>query len=543
MTEVGDAGEVREAGDAGGVGAAGGVGEIGAAGEVACRPPYERALWFFVALGTAGAGAGLVGGAYGGGPAAPWAGAGLVGALVAVAALHAATARVYADAHGLRSRTVSRRRSVPWSAVAELRVCLTYAHGARARQSRRVVVVPRAGRPWPLPLPRDWSGADSGFDARLAALRALHRRYGGPESGHLAVVSSRTAGRGWAGSLALCALLLAGAGTAAAFVPHTASDRRAWEAATPCAAGEHGDCLSTVEAVVARTDAQRPKKTSWLYFADGRPLERLAVSFEAARGFRAGDAVRLTVWRGEVREVTGDRYVWREHILAAGEVAVLAAGLGLAAGYPGARVLLRLRGRRLPDDEVLPSALPFAAALTGTALWLLPLCYVHPTALFGSAGSVVWVAVGAHVTVGLLVWAWRATRVRTPEETGRARDALREAAAADADEDVFLPARFLDHTDYNPHGFGTHIALGGGAVAVTPGPDRFAARAVPVERLTVTEVRRPRGADGDTVPRGWHIAELSDADRPDRPVRLAAAPDDLARILRALEAARSPAGA
>ncbi|MGW2380713.1 PH domain-containing protein [Streptomyces sp. NPDC001658] len=531
MTEVGEAGE------------AGGVRETGAAGEVACRPPYERALWCFVALGTAGAGAGLVGAAYGGGPAALslWAGAGLVGALVALAALHAASARVYADAHGLRSRTVLRRRSVPWSGIAELRVRLTYTHGARARQSRRVVVVPRDGRPWPLPLPRDWSGADSGFDARLTALRALHRRYGDPEPGHLAVVSSRTAGRGWAWPLALCALLLAGAGTAAAFVPHTASDRRAWEAATPCAAGEHGDCLSTVEAVVARTDAQRPKKTSWLYFTDGRPLERLAVSFEAARGFRAGDAVRLTVWRGEVREVAGDRHVWREHIPAAGEVAVLAAGLGLAAGYPGARVLLRLRGRRLPDDEVLPSALPFAAALTGTALWLLPLCYVHPTALFGSAGSVVWVAVGAHVTVGLLVWAWRATRVRTPEETGRVRDALREAAADDdADEDVFLPARFLDHTDYNPHGFGTHVVLGGGALAVTPGPDRFAARAVPVERLTVTEVRRPRGADGDTVPRGWHIAELSDADRP---VRLAAAPDDLARILRALEAARSPAGA
>lgn len=48
------------------------------------------------------------------------------------------------------------------------------------------------------------------------------------------------------------------------------------------------------------------------------------------------------------------------------------------------------------------------------------------------------------------------------------------------------------------------------------------------------------GGDGDTVPSSWHIAELDDAGTP---VRLAAAPDDLTRILRELASGRTPANA
>lgn len=66
------------------------------------------------------------------------------------------------------------------------------------------------------------------------------------------------------------------------------------------------------------------------------------------------------------------------------------------------------------------------------------------------------------------------------------------------------------------------------------GPGRFAAKPIPVERLTVKGVRRLRGSDGDTVPGDWHIAELDDAGSP---VRLAAAPDDLTRIIRELRPA------
>ncbi|MFE1885609.1 hypothetical protein ACFW7O_39220 [Streptomyces diastatochromogenes] len=288
------------------------------------------------------------------------------------------------------------------------------------------------------------------------------------------------------------------------------------------------DCLTTASAVIARTDVNQPKQHSWLYFRDSRPVDRLAVSPEAAQDFRPGDHVELTVWRGQVMTVTGAGHSWHEHITTARSLAVVAALLALAAGYPAAKVLVRLRGRRLPDDEVLPSALPFAGAPAGTALWLLPLCYLHPTAPLSSPARITWAAAGSLLTLALLIGAWRATRIRTAKGA--------EAAEQPEQGEVFLSARFLEPTDFNPHGFGTHIALGDGAPAVTPGPGRFASKRIPVERLTVRNVRRARGSDGDTVPRSWHIAELDDAGTP---IRLAAAPADLTRIVRALGSART----
>ncbi|MGP4113299.1 hypothetical protein ACTWP5_20600 [Streptomyces sp. 4N509B] len=70
------------------------------------------------------------------------------------------------------------------------------------------------------------------------------------------------------------------------------------------------------------------------------------------------------------------------------------------------------------------------------------------------------------------------------------------------------------------------------------GPGRFAARPIPVRRLAVRAVRPVRGDDGDGVPRGWHAAEFDDAGTP---VRLAAPPRHLPRILRALERAAATA--
>ncbi|WSQ14258.1 PH domain-containing protein [Streptomyces sp. NBC_01231] len=502
-------------------------------GGVRCRAQYKRTLWCFVGVGAAGAILAAARTAYRGGLPDVWTGVGTLLALVGVVSLHAVTARVDADAYGLRRRTLVRRSSVSWPDIADLRVRLKYANTPRVQETRRVSLVLRDGREQLLPLPRSWTPDDPDFDTKLAALRALHRRYGTPESSHVPVISYRTAGRGWAGSLSLCVLLLAVAAVVAWFVPHTASQEREWRSAAPCTAEtpapERGECLSTRPAVIARTEVHRPKRSSWLYFSDSRPLERLGVSREAAREFRPGDKVELTLWRGQVREVAGTRHVWREHITGAGDVAVLAAGFALAAGYPAAQTLLRLRGRRLPDDEVLPSALPFAGALVGTALWLLPLCYLRPTTLLSSPTAISWTAAGALATSALLVRAWRATRVRTPAGSGTSE----EPAEADGEE-VFLAARFLEHTDYNPYGFGTHIVLGGGgppAVTPHPGPDRFAAKPIPVERLTVRNVRRPRGSDGDIVPRSWHIAELDDAGTL---IRLTAAPADLTRILREL---------
>lgn len=166
--------------------------------------------------------------------------------------------------------------------------------------------------------------------------------------------------------------------------------------------------------MIARTDSNGSKKIGWVYFADDRPFERTMVSREAADGFHAGDKVRLTFWRNDLMAITGSRYVWREHVQSAGDLAAIAALAVLAAGYPGAQLLVRLRGRRLPGDEVLPSAMPFTLVLAGTALWLLPLCYFHPTTLFASATTITWAAAGTLGTAALVVWAWRATRVRAP---------------------------------------------------------------------------------------------------------------------------------
>ncbi|CAL9528665.1 hypothetical protein SUDANB176_04004 [Streptomyces sp. enrichment culture] len=519
--------------------------------EVICRPRWKGAWWFLAGLGAVATLTAVALWAASGVHA--WLGTGLLSVPVGLLSLHRATARVRADARGLHVRTLLRHRSLPWSDVADLRVRLRYENASRGEESRRVIAVLRDGRRRRLPLPLSLSSRDPDFDDTLDALRALHRRHGTPESAHLPVISHRTAGRGWAGSLALCVLLLAGAGLAAGFVPDAGATERAWKSAVPCTArtpaGDRSECLTTLPAVIERTEVNRSRnESSWLYFTDARPVGRQAVSDEAAREFRPGDRVRLTLWRGAVRTVTGDRHVWHDHIPGAGEVAVFAVGLALAAGYPAARVLLRLRGRRRPDDEVLPSALPFAGALTVTGLWLLPLCHLYLATPLGQPVALTWAAAGTLTSLALLTWAWRATRIRVPGAAGAEGSAGAAGAAGEPpatgdgaaeDGEVFVRARFLDPTDYNPHFFGTHIVLGGGAPpAVVPhsGPGRYAARPIPADRLTLREVRRARGSDGDTVPADWHVAELDDEGTP---VRLAAAPADLARVLDAVVPASS----
>ncbi|WP_435208133.1 PH domain-containing protein [Streptomyces sp. bgisy034] len=526
--------------------------------EVTCRSHLKRPVRRLVALAAAGAslagtGLAVVRVAYGDGLVDVWVYVGLFVALLGVACLHGAVVQMSADAYGVHSRTLLRRRSVPWRDIADLRVYVQY--GRHGQEIHRVELVLRGGPTRRLPLPAAVSSDDRpDFDAKLDALRALHRLYGSPESSHVAVISKRTAGRGTAVPLTLCVLLLAGAGLAAWFVPATESMKQAWTSAAPCtaeaAAAEgpgspapersrepDGECLTTLSAVITRAEVGKGRQRSWLYFAESRPLERLSVSQEGARGFRPGDRVELTVWRGGVREVTGEHHVWREHFNSGGEVAVIAAGCALAAGYPASLVVLRRRGRRQPADEVLPSALPFAGALVATALWLLPLCYLHPTNPPASPWDLTWAVAGSLATLGLFTWAWRATRIRTPRRAAVPRTS---PESSDGDEEVFLSARFLESTDYNPNNFGTHVVLGGGPPAVTPhpGPGRFAAKRIPVERLTVKDIRLPRGGDGDGVPRSWQIAELDDAGRP---VHLTAAPADLARIIQALSPARKPA--
>lgn len=502
-------------------------------GEVICRAPSRRALWWGVGVGGAGAAVAALRAGHLGGPLDPWFTAGALVALLGLVFLYAATARLSAGAYGLRSRTLLRRRTVPWSRIVDLR---RYIQTGRNQDIHRVSVLLEDGRTWRLPLPTS-GAATTDFDADLEALRALHRRYGSPASdGEAPVITPRSAGRRPVITWIVGVVLLTASAVAASYVADAASEQRAWRAAVDCTdatpAAERRDCLDTFDGVIERTDVNRGRGSSWLYFTDDRPIHRLAVSQDDAVAFRAGEKVELVFWHGSARTVTGEHRVWHDHLVSPGELAVFSALCLLGAGYAGARLLVRRRGRGLRDDELLPSALPFAGALGVTAVWLLPMLHLHSTDPLGSPGRVVWAAAGAAVTAAVLGLAWRATRVRAP---GEAR------AAAPDGRDHFLAARFLEATAYNPNHFGTHVVVGDGPPAVTPhpGPGRFAARRIPAERLTVTGVRRARGSDGDTVPRGWHIAELDDDGTP---VRLAAAPADLARITDALERERRDGG-
>ncbi|MBR8745595.1 PH domain-containing protein, partial [Nocardiopsis sp. MG754419] len=100
---------------------------------VTCRPLQTRALWFFVGLAAAGVSLVVVRMAYEGPDA--WLGLGLLLSLVGIASLRAVTVRVSADAYGLHSRTLLRRRSVPWRDVADLRVRLKYANTPRVQET------------------------------------------------------------------------------------------------------------------------------------------------------------------------------------------------------------------------------------------------------------------------------------------------------------------------------------------------------------------------------------------------------------------------
>ncbi|MFE9171713.1 PH domain-containing protein [Streptomyces kebangsaanensis] len=501
--------------------------------EVTCRPRWKRTRWFFVGLVAAGASLVAVRITYWGELLDVWLGFGLLLVSAGIATLRVVTARVSAGAYGLRFQAPLRHRNVPWHDIADLRVYRKYARTSWPHKPRRVSLVLHDGRERLLPLPQGRPSDDPDFDATVEALRALHRRYRTAESSRVPAVSYRTARRGWAGLLVGFPLLLVFAGMAAGSVPETASYEQAWKSATACTAEtpaeKRDECLTTIPAVISRTEDNQPRRPSWLYFTDGRPLERLDVSRDAALGFQAGDRVELTFWRGRVMKVAGKSYVWHENVPTAGSTAAFAAAFALAACCPAAHSLLSLLGRRLRDDKDLPPALPFACALAVTALWLLPLCYFHPTTLLSSPLTITWAVAGSLVTLGLFAGAWHTTHVPAPGATGAT-----EKSVVERDEEEFLAARFLEDTDYNPHGFGTHIVLGGGPLAVAPGPGRFAAKPIPVERLTVKSVRRARSTDH--VDRSWDIAELDDAGKP---VRLTAAPADLARILRELNLAKT----
>ncbi|MFF7364084.1 PH domain-containing protein [Streptomyces sp. NPDC008125] len=453
----------------------------------------------------------------------------------------------HADADGVRYRTPSRRRSVPWPDVVAVRVHRARVN-SRHQEWRRVSLLLRDGGVRNLPQPRSYRTWDPAFDAGVEELRALCRMHGAPaEPDHLHVITTRTGGHRLFGPIAWSAPLLVVALIVALWaVPQALSDARAWPRAVPCTSAtpvaELGECLATRPGVISRTGADRSKRHNFVYIEAGRDTGRIYVPYETARAYTPGDRVEVTFWRGRPRSFVGAHGSWHEYRAPAGQLLALAVALALGACYPVALAVQRVRTRRLPDDEVLPSALPFAGALVATALWLLPLVVLHPTDPLGSPVTTAWAVAGTAATVALLVLAFRAARVRSPGLLGTDGSVDADGAEGADGEEVFLSARFLEATEYNPYHFGTHVVLGGGEVlAVAPhsGPGRFGVKRVPVERLTVVRVRRVRGEDGDEVSGGWHVAELDDAGTS---VRLAAAPGDLARILRALRHVPVPAG-
>ena len=229
-------------------------------GEVSCRPPGRRVLLFFAGLSAAGAGAALVrcgvpgAGRVAGGRRAARA-AGRRGA-------PKATARVRADTYGVHSWTLLRRRSVRWGDIADLRVRLKYANtpGSRTPVVSACCCATDAGCSCRCRGAGPYDDPD--FDAKLDAFRALHRLHGTPESDHVpvVVVPHRRTGLGRvAGPVPAAAR---GRGPAAWFVPDAASGERAW-GGHPCTAGtpaaERDECLTTLPAVIARTDVTRSR--------------------------------------------------------------------------------------------------------------------------------------------------------------------------------------------------------------------------------------------------------------------------------------------
>ncbi|MBO2445979.1 PH domain-containing protein [Actinomadura barringtoniae] len=452
-------------------------------------------------------------------------GAAGIAVLFGVLSAYVGTAKVIADEDGLRTSTLLRRRRVRWDELADLRVRErdTYKNGV----VRQVEAVLDDGRVLRLPLPVDNRG-HADFDRQVQTLRSLLRCHRPEVPERSTKVTRRTAAdRQWV-PVSICLLLLLSAGLLALMVPYQERESRAWRSASACSAttpqNARKDCLDTAAGTIDRTMVDCGKHgESWLYFAGNEPLQWAGVGCEDARAFRQSDRVAVTFWHDQVVKVAGTRHTYRAQPPQPGAMAMIAAGLLLGACYPAARVLVRLRHRRRPADEVLPTTLPFLLPILGTAVWLLPLAFLRPSGTF----AIPIAAVGAVATLLLVRWAWRATAIRTPG-VGAA------SGGPTPGEDVYVRARFLDDTPYNPHEFGGYIVFGDGPMAVVLGPaaGRFGAKPIPAERITVRRVRRVVGGDGDAVPASWNVAELDDAGTP---IRLAAAPADLQLLLQQLQ--------
>ncbi|MFE0177539.1 PH domain-containing protein [Streptomyces sp. NPDC059002] len=444
--------------------------------------------------------------------------------------------RLDADAAGLRFRSLWRWRRIEWDEIARLGV-VEKDHGRGGRTRHVAAELRHGGRLVRLPLPYGTAPFDEIFDDELARLRALHRRHtdlppapefplfgaAPAEAPRARLVKARLL------PLFLCVMATAGAGYVAVMgIAPEERQAREWRASVPCPATQgpadpRRDCRTTLHGVIERTAYKYNKRgeDDWLSFTGNRPTGRLNVRVETAKAFEPGDRVALTWWRGRLMTVASKEHTAEEDVPRPGSQAAVVT-LALLGG--SAFALLALAGRRrrgqpvAPGDRAEPTGMTFLLPIGLTALWAVPLAGLRPDA----AVAVPVGAVCGLGTLALVIMAWRRTGPRgAPAPRALPRD-----------EDVFLPARFLDDTPYNPHHLGTHIVVGKPPMAVLPhgGPGRFAAKDIPTQRLTVQGIRRPLPTED--VPSTWNVADLLDEGTH---VRLAASPANLAVLVEELE--------
>ncbi|HEY9439052.1 MAG TPA: PH domain-containing protein, partial [Streptomyces sp.] len=88
--------------------------------ELTCGPARKGALWVLAGVGAVAVGLAVLRLVVHGPD--PWLGVGLLFGLMGFVSFYASVSVVRADAYGVHTRTLLRRRSVPWRDIADLRV-------------------------------------------------------------------------------------------------------------------------------------------------------------------------------------------------------------------------------------------------------------------------------------------------------------------------------------------------------------------------------------------------------------------------------------
>ncbi|MFE0103563.1 PH domain-containing protein [Streptomyces sp. NPDC059009] len=503
--------------------------------------PGRGAVRGFALGGTAAAPLSLLPLVTGWGPEVVWATLAFSFLLIGVVCATYLRRRMYVGPDGLRMRTLWRWRRLGWDRIVRFgAVERRYSRGSSIRMAAELT----DGRLVPLPLPID-STRSAAFERDEARLQALHARHApstpDPALPHFGARPEESA-RTRLVHTRLVPLLLAtvaivpSAYVAVYGVPFEERAERTWRQAQLCpempGPDDVGrDCKTVATGVIARkhSELKRGSSDNWLEFVDDIPVHHLEVEYDTASPAAPGDRVTLTWWRGQLMSVSGPGYTNNEGMP---EPKALSVVVTLVLPALAGATLISLARRRKhgqpvgPDASLTPTGLPFLLPLGFTWVWSVTLAAVRPADAIALPAA----ACCAAGTLALTGVAWWATGRRLPSRP----------RPVPAGEDVFIKARFLDSTPYNPNLLGTHVVLGAGPMAVVPhaGPGRFGAHAIPLERLRVQGMRRPLPTE--EVSSTWYVADLQDTQDENTRVRLAAAPADLHLLIARLGPADVP---